>query len=84
MTKYQKVIRGRDSLGKLPEMMEKTGIRKPMIVGSAHLTGILFRKVPGLLTAPVFSGYHANPDLADSEAGAELFRREILEKNSLA
>ncbi len=76
MTKYQKVIRGRDSLGKLPEMMEKTGIRKPMIVGSAHLTGILFRKVPGLLTAPVFSGYHANPDLADSEAGAELFLRE--------
>ena len=76
MEKYQKVIRGRDSIAKLPELMEKLGIRKPMIIGSGHLTGMLFRKAPGLLSAPVFSGYHANPDLADSEAGAELFRRE--------
>lgn len=73
MSQYQKVIRGRENLKKLPEMMEKLGMHKPMIVGSEHLTGILFRKVPGLLSAPVFSGYHANPDLADSEAGAELF-----------
>ncbi len=76
MPQYQKIIRGRDSLKKLPEMAEKLGIRKPMIVGSNHLTGRMFRKVPGLLSAPVFAGYHANPDLADSEAGAELFRRE--------
>lgn len=75
MPQYQKVIRGRDSLKKLPELMEKTGMHQPMIVGSEHLTGILFRRVPGLLSAPVFSGYHANPDLADSEAGAEIFLR---------
>ena len=72
---YQKVIRGREYLKKLPEMMEKLSMHKPMIVGSEHLTGMLFRKVPGLLSAPVFSGYHANPDLADSETGAELFLR---------
>lgn len=75
MPQYQKVIQGRDSLKKLPELMEKTGMHQPMIVGSEHLTGILFRRVPGLLSAPVFSGYHANPDLADSEAGAEIFLR---------
>lgn len=73
MSQHQKVIRGRESLKKLPEMMEKLGMHKPMIVGSEHLTGILFRKVPSLISAPVFSGYHANPDLADSETGAELF-----------
>ena len=76
MTPYQKVIRGRNSLKKLPEMMEKIGMHRPMIVGSEHLTGLLFRKAPGLLSAPVFSGYHANPDLADSEAGADLFLRD--------
>ena len=76
MPKYQKVIRGEDSLKKVPELMEKLGIRKPMVIGSSRLTGMLFRKVPGLLSAPVFSGYHSNPDLAESEAGAELFLRE--------
>ncbi len=75
MSQHQKVIRGREYLKKLPEMMEKLSMHKPMIVGSEHLTGMLFRKVPGLLSAPVFSGYHANPDLADSETGAELFLR---------
>lgn len=73
---YQKVIRGYDSVKKLPEMMEKLGIRKPIIIGSSYLTGILFRKVPEVLNAPVFSGYHANPDLADSEAGAAMYRME--------
>ena len=75
MSQHQKVIRGREYLKKLPEMMEKLSMHKPMIVGSEHLTGMLFRKVPGLLSAPAFSGYHANPDLADSETGAELFLR---------
>ena len=75
MSQHQKVIRGREYLKKLPEMMEKLSMHKPMIVGSEHLTGMLFRKVPSLLSAPVFSGYHANPDLADSETGAELFLR---------
>lgn len=75
MSQHQKVIRGREYLKKLPEMMEKLSMHKPMIVGSEHLTSMLFRKVPGLLSAPVFSGYHANPDLADSETGAELFLR---------
>ena len=46
MTEYQSVIRGRESLKKLPELMEKTGIRKPMIVGMDPLTGTLLKKNP--------------------------------------
>lgn len=74
--KYQKVARGRDSLKKIPAMMEQLGIRKPLIVGSDRLTGILLRKVPELLISPVYSGYHPNPDLKDSADGVILFRRD--------
>lgn len=71
----RKVIRGRESLKKLPEMMEKLGIRKPLIVGRS-LTAVLMRRNPSLLSSPVFSAFHANPDLADSLSGADLFRKE--------
>ena len=76
MNDYQKVIRGRGSLKKLPVLMEKTGMAKPMIVGMEPLTAVLFRKVPKLLSFPVFSSFHPNPDLDDTEAGADLFQRE--------
>ena len=76
MNEYQKVIRGRDSLKKLPELMEKLGIRKPMIVGMEPLTGTLLKKNPALLTAPVFSAFHPNPDLSDTEAGVQIFTHE--------
>ena len=54
MSNYQKVIRGRDSLGKLREMADKTGIRKPMIIGTEPLIGTLMKTGerqfhPGLL-----------------------------------
>ena len=71
-----KVIRGSGSLKKLPEIMEKLGIRHPMIVGMEPLTGTLLRKNPGLLASPVFSAFHPNPDLQDALAGADLFRKE--------
>ena len=76
MSEYQKVIRGRGSLNKLPHLMEKLGIRKPMIVGMEPLTGTLLKKVPALLACPVFSAFHPNPDLADTETGLEIFLRE--------
>ena len=76
MSEYQKVIRGRGSLNKLPQLMEKLGIRKPMIVGMEPLTGTLLKKVPALLACPVFSAFHPNPDLADTETGLEIFLRE--------
>ncbi|MBO4470246.1 MAG: phosphonoacetaldehyde reductase [Clostridia bacterium] len=76
MAGYQKVMRGRDSLKRLPEMTGKLEIRKPMIVGMEPLTGTLMKKNPWLLSSPVFSDFHANPDLADTEEGAALFARE--------
>ena len=76
MIGYQKVIRGRNSLSKLPEMMEKLEIRNPLIVGMEPLIGTLFKKNPGLLTCPVFSGFHPNPDLSDTESGINIYERE--------
>ena len=76
MNDYQKVIRGRECLKKLPGMAAGLGIRKPMIVGPAPLTGMLLKKNPQLLNAPVFSAFHPNPDLTDTEAGIDLFRKE--------
>lgn len=73
--KAQKVFRGRGSVRRLPEMAEKLGIKRPMIVGSVKRTeGI--KRLPGLEDAPVFDGYHANPDLSDAMKGAEIFQRE--------
>ena len=71
-----KVLRGSGSLKKLPEMMEKLGIRHPMIVGMEPLTGRILKLNPGLLASPVFSAFHPNPDLQDALAGAELYRKE--------
>ena len=70
------VLRGSGSLKKLPEMMAKMNIRHPMIVGLEPLTGKLLRQNPGLLSSPVFSDFHPNPDLQDAQAGAELYRKE--------
>lgn len=76
MIPYQKVIRGRDSLKRLPELAEKLNLHKPLIVGNERLAGKLMRKAPALLSCPVYSGYRPNPELADSEAGLEMFCRE--------
>ena len=76
MNEYQKVVRGRESLKKLPGLMEKLGLDRPMIVGMDPLTGILLKKNPALLSCPVFSSFHPNPDLSDTQAGADMFRRE--------
>ena len=76
MNDYQKVIRGRGSVKKLPLLMEKTGMARPMIVAMEPLTAVLLRKVPKMLSFPVFSSFHSNPDLDDTEAGADLFQRE--------
>ena len=61
---------------KLPEMMEKLGIRHPLVVGMEPLTGRLLKLNPGLLACPVFSAFHPNPDLQDALAGADMYRKE--------
>lgn len=71
----QKVIRGRESLRRVPELMEKLGMKHPLIVGSERLIPGLLRQ-EGLRNAPAFTGYHPNPDLADAEAGVRLFQEK--------
>lgn len=71
----QKVIRGQDSVNRIEEMAEKLSIRKPLLVGGKILTARL-KKVHFLSDAPVFSGYHPNPDLTDCAEGAELYQKE--------
>ena len=69
----QKLIRGRGCTGRIPEMMEALGMKRPLIVGSRSLIPQL-RRTEALRDAPAFSGYHPNPDLADAEAGVTLYR----------
>ena len=71
-----KVFRGSGSLKKVPEMMEKLGIRHPLVVGMEPLTGRLLKLNPALLACPVFSAFHPNPDLQDALAGADMYRKE--------
>jgi len=75
MNEYQKMISGRGSIGKVCAMMEKLGITRPMIVGLEPLTGMLLKKNPALLAFPVFSTFHPNPDLSDTEAGADMYQK---------
>ena len=71
-----KTYKGIGSLKRLPEMMEKLEIRHPLIVGMEPLAGRLLKLNPGLISAPVFSGFHPNPDLQDALAGTEMYRKE--------
>ena len=71
-----RTLRGPDCLKKLPLLLDKLQIRKPLIVGGKGLTARLLRAVPQLLSSPVFSAYHPNPDLADAVAGADLYRQQ--------
>ena len=77
MNSYQIVRRGRGSITRVPEIAEKLGITRPLIVGSGHLTGWLLKKNPMLLTAPVFSEYHPNPELQDAVPAVEMFRKGL-------
>ena len=74
MQSYQKVLRGRGSIGKVLQLAEKLGITRPLIVGSTHLTGHLLKKAPALLAAPVFNDYHPNPDLQDAMPAVKIYR----------
>lgn len=70
----RKTLRGRGSLGRLPEMADKLKIRKPLVVAMEPLLSYLMKKVPGLREMPVFSEFHPNPDLQDCLQGVNLFR----------
>ena len=69
----QQVIRGRDSIKHVPEMMKALGMEHPLLIGSRHLLPKL-QKAEVLRDAPVFTGYHPNPDLADAEEAVRMYR----------
>ena len=70
----QIVIRGRRSLnmGNIAALLERLNMRRPMLVCSARMQADISLRLD--LACPVFSGYHANPDLADASAGADMYR----------
>ena len=72
----QYVIRGRGCLNgaNIAAVMEALSLQKPLLVCGGRMAQF-FRSRTGM-NWPVFSGYHPNPDLADSEAGADMYRAE--------
>lgn len=72
----QKVIRGRGSMARVSELMNKLSITRPMLVCGSRLAEIFYAQALPQEKCSHFSAYHANPDFADCSAGAEQFRRE--------
>lgn len=70
----QLIIRGRGSLkgGNIAGLLVEMGMKRPLLVCS-HRAAADFAARTGM-TLPIFSGFHANPDLADALAGADLYR----------
>ncbi len=74
MKHVQKVIRGRSKIRETGKLAEKLNMHRPMIVGLEPLTSVFLRGNPAYADRPVFSAFHANPDLSDAAEGAERFR----------
>ncbi len=70
----RKTMRGSGSLERIGEMMTALRVSRPMLVAGERLAAVFARRTG--MALPCFSGYHANPDLADCEAGRALYLRE--------
>ena len=70
----QKMLRGRGSLSRVGEMMDKLNMTRPLWVCDGLMAGSMAEATG--LNMPVFSGFHPNPDFADAAAGAALYRAE--------
>ena len=70
------MVRGRGSLngGSMATLMQVLHMERPLLVCGPRMAEVFLRRTG--MTLPTFSGYHPNPDLADCEAGAELYRQE--------
>ena len=87
MAQYQKVIQGRDTLKKLPGMMEKLGMKKPLVIGSEKLADrrTLFRhrgeKPPRRHrpSAKPGGGHHLRPCGVRASFAAEDAERRVCE-----
>lgn len=72
----QYVIRDRGCLNgtNIAAVMEALSLQKPLLVCGGRMAQVFCGRTG--MNWPVFSGYHPNPDLADSEAGADMYRAE--------
>ena len=70
----QHVVRGRGSLNgaNISALLEALSVQKPLLVCGRRMAQTLRERVG--MSLPIFSGYHPNPDLADCEAGAAMYR----------
>ena len=68
----QQLTRGVGSLAKIPAVLEKLGVRKPLAVCSNSLRPALAEAL-GEQPHAVFSGFHANPDFQDCAAGRAMY-----------
>lgn len=68
----QQLTRGVGSLAKIPAVLEKLGVRKPLAVCSNSLRPALAEAL-GEHPHAVFSGFHANPDFQDCAAGRAMY-----------
>lgn len=70
----QQVIMGRGRLNAetLTELMTQVGMTRPMLVADERMAQVFAQRTG--LAMPVFAGFHANPDLQDCGAGAEMCR----------
>ena len=71
----QEIVSGRGSLTgeQLTGLMAQLHMRRPLLVCSARMQSDFAARTG--LSLPVFSGYHANPDLADAISGADMYRQ---------
>ncbi len=74
MEKAQIILEGRGTIQKLPELMDRLSVRRPLIVGRSQASRLCGLSDP-LSSAPVFSSFHSNPDLTDAQDGADAFRQ---------
>ena len=70
----QKTKRGRGSLGKVRELMEKLNITKPLLVTGNTLAPVFYEKALPEAECVRFSGYHPNPAWEDVAAAVALYR----------
>ncbi|MDD6051430.1 MAG: iron-containing alcohol dehydrogenase [Clostridiales bacterium] len=71
----QNIVSGRGSLDgeRLTGLMAQLQMRRPLLVCSARMQADFSARTGMML--PCFSGYHANPDLADAITGVEMYRQ---------
>jgi len=72
----QLLLEGRYALTRanVLSMLEQMRVKRPLLVAGRHMSEVFAERVGQ--DVPVWSGYHANPDLADCRGGVRLYEKE--------